>query len=313
MDIMAAGVEGKEAGGVQGAPASYTPAPAARLLGEGHHRHGDNWYLQVLDLDIAWAHGVLGVGDWTLCMLGLFYGVVVIAFSLFVLHAVLTSSKTAAVISRWFMMFLHLELALYVALVIVKLPLLCKISVHFLTFMREDCRVLRFMFAERSICRIIIGSLCCWVFSSFAYLLAWGDAGIDDPTTTEYVQEAPGYRERVAVASPVNFAPPTRAYQDRSSFDRVQPTSASFARVQPTTTSFVGEPVAMSQKYEPRWVGASSKSFGGNIGGSFQATSGRYGQTIMPRASSSIQTNASEVSQHAAERQMLIKPPIVIH
>merc|ERR1719498_1724604 len=172
-------------GGVTAAP---SPAPGVPPAAGGGHsggiaaRHKGNWFAQVVDLDLAWAHGVLGLGDWYLCMLGLLYGVVIIAFSLFVLHAVITYSRTSGVITRWFMMFLHMELILYIALVLIKMPLLCKAKHHFLTLMNEDCSVLRFMFFERAASRIIIGSLCCWVFSSFAYLLAWGDAGVDDAT-----------------------------------------------------------------------------------------------------------------------------------
>lgn len=270
-------------------------------------RHKDNWYLQIIDLDIAWAHGVLGLGDWYLCMLGLLYGVVIIAFSLFVLHAVITYSRTAGVITRWFMMFLHMELILYIALVLIKLPLLCKAKKHFLTLMDEDCQVLRFMFFERAASRIILGSLCCWVFSSFAYLLAWGDAAVDDPTLADDLDQDLRLRawrqprpQSVAVSGP-----PGRLYP----VDEVRSgTRASFDR------GSVGEPVTVSGgAYEPRWVsGGPSKSFA-SIGGGGSFNAGRYGgsQLVMPRASSSIQSNMTDASY--PERQMLIKPPIVIH
>jgi len=284
------------------------------------HKH--NWYLQVVDLDLAWAHGVLGFNDWYLCMLGLSYGVIIIAFSLFVLHAVVTAGRTAAVISRWFMMFLHMELFLYVAVVLIKLPLLCRIKHHFLTLMNEDCTVLRFMFAERALSRIIIGSLCCWVFSSFAYLLAWGDATVDDAPLDDENQRRgvpgggpgggfPQYPLSAVAVSPqgASFAPPNQGYAEERRYP--QGTRASFDR-----QSQVGEPVSVNQ-YEPRWVGGSQRGSFADAGqgaypgrGSFAAQQGRFGgsQNVMPRASSSIQSNASQ-----AERQMLIKPPIVIH
>lgn len=289
-----------------------TPMPQMAAGADGGgitSRHDGNWYLQLLDLDIAWAHGVLGIGDWYLCMLGLLYGVTVIAFSIFVLHSVITYSRTGGAITRWFMMFLHLELILYICLALVKLPLLCKAKHHFLTLLDMDCSVLRFMYFERALLRIIIGALCCWVFSSFAYLLAWGDAAVDDPTLGDTVDS--DLRNRAWR--------PSAAGGD----GRVYPVSDGRAG---TRASFdqVGEPVSVASNYEPRWAGGqrASTSFasapsGGPMGGSFAAsgrfTSGGYApsqQYIMPRAASSIQSNTTDVS---AERQMLIKPPIVIH
>jgi hypothetical protein len=320
---------------------TYAPAAAAKkglrlLLADGADerllygavasRHKRNWYLQIIDLDLAWAHGVLGFNDWYLCIFGLTYGVIIIAFSIFVLQAVLTASRTAAVISRWFMMFLHLELILYVLLILVKLPMLCRIKHHFLTLMNEDCNVLKFMFFERAVSRIIIGSLCCWVFSSFAYLLAWGDGAIDD-ATDGLDQVFSAFQGSRRVLPEVGFSPPTRAYPQASSgVLRPQGTRASFDRV-----SMVGDAVNVGSKYEPRFVGSSGATRGSfpaqtgayPSGGSFNAQRGsfnatgvdRYGGSshIMPRASSSHQSNASGASAYTAERQMLIKPPVVIH
>lgn len=252
-------------------------------------RHDDAWFLQLLDLDYAWAHGIMGVGDFLLNILGLLYGIAIILVCSFMLHAVLTSSRTTAVVSRWFMMFLHLELALYVVLVVVKMPMLCKIKNHFLVLLDENCSVLRFMFFERAVVRIVVGSLFCWIFSSFAYLLAWGDAAVDDAghVQDDFDQDRP-YRPS-----------PSQRYNAA-----LTPTPGTFDRV-----SAVGEPVAVQSpnNYEPRWLNSTGK-FGGSS--SFAAQSGRYGgsQYVMPRASSSMQSNVSQ-----AERQMLIKPPIVIH
>lgn len=287
---------GPKGGTVQGGPVNgqrllleIAEAGIARFLSAEPHRHGDQWFLQILDLDYAWAHGVMGMGDFLLNILGLLYGIAILLVCSFMLHAVLTSSRTTAVVSRWFMMFLHLELALYVVLVVVKMPMLCKIKDHFLTLMDENCSVLRFMFFERAMVRIIAGSLACWVFSSFAYLLAWGDSVVDD---VRYVPDEFDQDNRPYRGSP---ASPSQRYAVGSSpavFDRV---------------SAVGEPVAVQGGYEPRWLNSSPKLPGGS---SFAAQAGQYGgsQYVMPRASSSMQSTQSQ-----AERQMLIKPPIVIH
>lgn len=300
-------------GGVGG----VTAAPAVIPGGDGGgitSRHKSNWYLQILDLDIAWAHGVLGLGDWYLCMLGLLYGILIIGFSIFVFHGVITYSRTAGVVTRWFMMFLHFELILYVALVLVKVPLLCKAKRHFLTLMNEDCSVLRFMFAERAMSRIILGALCCWVFSSFAYLLAWGDAAVDDPTLADGDLDQDRQRGRGGSHLATRPELGNRVYPleevrtgTRGSFDRV---------------SHVGDPVAVSgspyTNYAgaARYAGAASHVLPPVSGAGSFASAGRYAgaqqqQYIMPRASSSIQSNYTDVSQQ--ERQMLIKPPIVIH
>jgi hypothetical protein len=216
------------------------------------------------------------------------------------------------------MIFLHLELILYVALVIIKLPSLCshKMS-NFLNLMQEDCSVLRCMYAERAISRIIIGSLCCWVFSSFAYLLAWGDPAVDDPqiemqsNASNQDMRLQAFREgRVPTAGAVvasSASPALSNYPPRG--------LASF-KEDPYAPRYVGDAVSVSSKYEPQYAGT-SKSFHGagssfHGGGSFVGTSGRYpaSQYVMPRASSSMQSQQSEAT---AERQMLIKPPIVIH
>jgi len=276
-----------EAGrGLQAPGAPYNQEPQEPT------RHDDAWFLQLLDLDYAWAHGIMGMGDFLLNILGLLYGIAIILVCSFMLHAVLTSSRTTAVVSRWFMMFLHLELALYVVLVVVKMPMLCKIKDHFLVLLDENCSVLRFMFFERAMVRVVIGSLFCWIFSSFAYLLAWGDAAVDDAghVPDDFDQERP-YRPS-----------PSQRYATALS-----PSPQTFDRV-----SAVGEPVAVQSPsaYEPRWLNSTGK-FGGSS--SFAAQSQRYGgsQYVMPRASSSMQSNATTASQQ--ERQMLIKPPIVIH
>jgi len=283
-------------------------------------RHGDNWYLQIVDLDMAWAHGCLGIGDFMLCMFGLVYGIVVMSFSAFVLHAALTSPRSAAVICRWFMMFLHIELILYIALVIVKLPLLCDIKNKSLPLLGEDCHVLRFMFFERAVSRTIIGSLCCWLFSSFSYYLAWGDPVIEDAALPDGVSVL-----NPPVASDMDQQQRLQAFREGRIPTSVSPTTRVFpteyAVERGSFRTHVGDPVSVSSKYEPRFVDATRSSFhgGGNInghGGSFVATSGRYAggsSYIMPRASSSIQSQQSEMSNGFAERQMLIKPPIIIH
>merc|ERR1712167_235319 len=70
---------------------------------------------------------------------------------------------------------------MYAALGVLKMVVLCDLKVRFLTLLNESCGVLQFMFAERVLSRLVLGSLCCWIFSSYAYFLAWGDAIIDDP------------------------------------------------------------------------------------------------------------------------------------
>lgn len=293
-------------------------------------------YKQILDLDYGLAHGILGLNDGYLCTLGFIYGITIFGFSSFVLYTVLAVTRTAAVISRWFMMFLHLELIIYVITVLIKLPLLCQMKQHYLTLMDMDCSVLWYMFFERAAFRIILMSLCCWVFSSFAYLLAWGDAGIHDASLGDDIDQdlrrrgGYGFPQAPLTAvsvspqgfPPQGFSPPTQGYPShtRASFDQV---------------SLAGEPVSVGgSRYEPRWVNPSHQGGGGyqgsipggasfqsqgRGGGSFQQlqgfqqSQGRYAgsQHIMPRASSSHQSNATDVSH--AERQMLIKPPIVIH
>lgn len=288
-------------------------AQERRLQGSVATRHGENWFWQVVDLDIAWAHGALGMGDWCLCIFGLLYGIVIIASSVFVLHAVLTAPRSASAISRWFMIFMHFELGLYAALVVIKLPLLCHMKHHFLNLMEEDCTVLRYMFFERAANRLIIGSLCCWMFSSFAYLLAWGDPVIDDPSVLDQGLQVQGPLQGVIQeARPQSFR---------------QIASTAFPQ---DKYALVGEPVAASFKVEPRGVAGSfhagvAGSFRGGVASSFHGGSSFYdGGSFprqdhfersqgFPRASSSMVIQQGDASRRFGDRQPLIKPPIVIH
>lgn len=198
--------------------------------------------MQVLDMDIAWAHGTLGLRDWWLCLGGMFYGILIIVFSLFVMHAVLSvrhsTAQSTASLARWFMLFLHFELVAYVALVLLKFLLLCQLKKNFFKLMDEDCSVLRFHFAERSICRFILGSWCCWVFSSFAYFLAWGDGVVDDAT----LPDGPLPMGRTPLPSEMQM--PHRGFQHVNGYAPV-PTSAPQASVQ--TQSYAPVPSSSPQ------------------------------------------------------------------
>jgi hypothetical protein len=218
-----------------------------RRLEEEASRHQDNWYLQLLDMDLAWAHGLIGVSDWWLCTCGVIYGIVIIVFSLFILHAVLAlndaTAQSTAILSRWYMMFLHLELILYVVLVFLKMLLLCRIKNHYLKLMDEDCSILRYTFAERSCFRMIFGSWCCWIFSSFAYYLAWGDAIIDDPQLPNLPSAAPPPLSKMNESE---MQPPVKHQADRySHIPQVQMPIRSSLEHRP----FVGQPVSTSYKY----------------------------------------------------------------
>lgn len=289
-------------------PPAPAPAPKHERLLRAASRHDGRWFWQVVDLDLAWAHGALGLGDWCLCLFGLLYGIAIIASSVFVLHAVLTAPRAASTISRWYMMFLHGELGLYGALVIVKLPLLCHMKDHFLKLMDEDCTVLRYMFFERAVTRLIIGSLCCWLFSSFAYLLAWGDPVVDDESIADQ-----GFRVQGAVQRAGPVVSPS-----------FQPVSTSPNVLQADKYALVGDPVSASFRVQPRSVAG---SFHG--GSSFYDGGSSFPRSSFPRASSSlVQGSSFAATGHAqgieafprasssmiqGDRHILIKLLFVIH
>jgi len=131
----------------------------------------DSWMLEMQDLNFAWAHRLLGLGEHFCLWLGLLYGVLVVVVSLVVLHQVCHHGTQVASLSQYFVAVLHVELILYVGISLAKLPRLCTMQEQYWAHLHMDCGVLKFMFLEKMVLCLAGGSLCTWIFASFAFFV----------------------------------------------------------------------------------------------------------------------------------------------
>eukprot|EP00913_Durusdinium_trenchii_P026443 g24809.t1 len=98
---------------------------------------------------------------------GLIYGVVIILVCAYTFHQINSvriggECLNLPTASRWFVAFMNLELLLYLGLVLVKLPLICRMQAEFMPNLTMECEVQRFMYLQRVVCSIIAASLCIW-------------------------------------------------------------------------------------------------------------------------------------------------------
>jgi len=203
----------------------------------------NHWFLQLVDLDVAWGHELLGFEDYSLFIGGLVYGIVIILLCAFMLHTVLTTTAhTMQFVSRWwFVAFLHFEIILYCGLAFAKYPKLCEVREEFMPLLSTDCDVLRFTFLERAGVRGLLGSVCCWIFSSFVYLLGQNDPVIDDPKSPEGTvdyNDTPAQPQHKTLRSlqgskPFFSSPPPYAPLSNSSFHH----SPNYTRYMPSSSS----------------------------------------------------------------------------
>eukprot|EP00747_Dinoflagellata_sp_TGD_P087134 gnl/TRDRNA2_/TRDRNA2_163540_c1_seq1.p1 gnl/TRDRNA2_/TRDRNA2_163540_c1~~gnl/TRDRNA2_/TRDRNA2_163540_c1_seq1.p1 ORF type:complete len:343 (-),score=28.44 gnl/TRDRNA2_/TRDRNA2_163540_c1_seq1:282-1310(-) len=274
-------------------------APPSEMIGGeggGGKYIAEGWMLQILDLDIAWAHELIGFQDYGCLICGLIYGIFVICFTVFTLHSVFhvayvrqrhVPTLMHMDVGRWFVAFLHLEMILYIALVLCKLPVLCRLQQVYLPSLDSSCEALRFTYLERALVRIVGGSLVTWTFSSYAYLASSGDQSVDI---------WPGETERAfsnIVQAPQFF---TQGHEPQ---------------IRTVTQAHVGLPTRVSM----------SSSMGHSVASASPMVSYAHpahsvgGHHYLPRASSSMAASSVSNSSHyqAAETQALIKPPVGIH
>jgi len=150
-----------------------------------------HWFLQLVDLDIGWGHDLLGFDDFTCLMGGLIYGVLVVTLSGLMfnsLHSSTGGQVSLAMVSRWFVAWLNLEIALFIGLVFCKLPKLCVFQQEYLPALAMDCELLRYLYLQRVVVFLSTAGLVTWVFSSMAYLLSFGNTVIDHPQFRESME-----------------------------------------------------------------------------------------------------------------------------
>lgn len=137
-----------------------------------------HWLQEFVDLDMSWGHRLLGFDDKTCLVSGLLYGLLVVATTVFTLNLLFLSGpgrqgwggQMSLFTLRWYVVFMHVQMVLYIGVTIAKFPKLCKLREEYFVALESNCDVLRFIFAERFVYGLICGSLCIWIFGSFAYL-----------------------------------------------------------------------------------------------------------------------------------------------
>jgi hypothetical protein len=149
----------------------------------------------MLDFDVGWGHRLLGFSDHVNLVSGLVYGIVIIVTCAMLLFAILMStaeSETGSSLphtSRWFVFFLNLQVLFYILLVMCKLPRLCYIKDHYYPSLDLDCGFLRYLLLEHAVFIISFASFCIWIFSSYAYVLTFGDSsGADKPNFSQQLE-----------------------------------------------------------------------------------------------------------------------------
>jgi len=157
----------------------------------------DHWLIQFIDLDLSWGHRLVGFDDFKCLLAGLFYGMIIIIVTVFTLSSICRRDANKPWVSRWFVVFAHLELIAYVAVNMAKYPQLCKLRREYYPSLEATCDVLRFAFVERAAFGLVLGSMVLWIVGSFAYLTA---RGID--------AEALNYDSDEEVGPPTYVLPP---------------------------------------------------------------------------------------------------------
>jgi len=307
----AAAGEGKK--GATGEHAGEDVALERRLT----QNEGVGWLIQIMDLDIGWGHGLMGFDDYTNMLAGLLYGIVVIVTCAYMLHSIQTGGGSLGLptITRWFVAFMNLELMLYIGVVLVKLPLLCKMQVEYMPNLNMECPVQRFMYLQRTLFLIVIASLCIWVFSSYSFTLTFGVHGptsMDRPEFQDHIdirdshitgKPPPGYGGPPGGA-PGSMPPPSLGgypqHQTRHSL-------AAGGR------SLVGGAVQASSFQSVRSQALTPPRGSQGLGPAPSTGPPRTSYNIgsMARAGSSMISSASERSHQ--ETHPLIKPPLHVY
>jgi len=311
-----------QGGAAQGAAAGgYSGGAAGGAAGganpnDKYAGHSHQWLMQLMDLDIGFGHELMGNDDWHCIVFGLLYGIVVVVTTGYMFQQVSSGGTDLPKTSRWFVAFMNFEIVLYIGLVLVKLPKLCKIQNKHLSRLEMDCDLLRFLFLERAFILCLLGGAGCWIFSSLAYFLAFGFQAIDRPEFAEHLDihdsahegqggTMPGMQRYVGqVDRFMHRLPPGQVQSQQSRGSLQQPPSQSFR--QP-----VGGPVGGSvYPSGGSRAGTASRMMGSQMGGGQMGSAYAPQSYHIPRATSSMVTTATAHSQ--AETQPFIKGPVAM-
>eukprot|EP00747_Dinoflagellata_sp_TGD_P052315 gnl/TRDRNA2_/TRDRNA2_147828_c0_seq4.p1 gnl/TRDRNA2_/TRDRNA2_147828_c0~~gnl/TRDRNA2_/TRDRNA2_147828_c0_seq4.p1 ORF type:complete len:347 (-),score=36.53 gnl/TRDRNA2_/TRDRNA2_147828_c0_seq4:100-1140(-) len=282
--------------------------------GENEHTSGraygttsrkEGWLLQILDLDIAWAHNLLGFDDFSCIVGGMIYGIIIVCFCIFTLNTVL-GPFTNVTVARWYAAFMHLEILIHIALMFCKFPVLCHLREMYLPLMDVNCSLLRFTFVERAVTLLLVASLLCWIVSSFVHLVSLGDPVVDNSTGAKGIWRSSGG------GSSVGFWP----WSPRSSSHALRHSYNFPYDFQPVRTSFsgVGDAVAVRSAHSNTAIAMMSDD--SNRYSSSGASSVSWAPTESNSAGlpSSQSMQVRPIVRHPTQaNQSFIRPPVAVH
>lgn len=260
-----------------------------------------SWVLQLADMDLSWGHGLLGLDDKTNVLAGLIYGLIVLIACGLMFYKLQNPGSSLGMASRWYVAILNLEILIYIGLTMVKLPKLCKIQESYFSKLPLDCNFLRYLYLQRALVFIVAAALATWVFSSFSYLLSFGNQVLDHPAFADELD--------LFDAAPTVVAKPVSGYQqDRFSSFRTTG-SQSFARAgAPATGSFQGGSVLPA---------SSVRAGGGSVRPGTSMRPASFAPSPMgPTTSYNIGSAArgsSAGSSPNSELHSLIRPPVAVY
>lgn len=136
----------------------------AVLLGE--HGLRPHWFVQLLDLDLSWGHGLLGFDDFSCLISGLLYGIVIFVASAIALHDMMDVSHGPGRPALWFVVFGHGQLLLIGCTILVKFPVLCKHREKNYPDLEPHCDVMRFTFLWRQVVFFMLAAFALWIITS---------------------------------------------------------------------------------------------------------------------------------------------------
>jgi hypothetical protein len=258
---------------------------AARDAPTSHHA---SWLLQLVDLDIGWGHELLGFDDYNCLLSGLLYGIIVVCLCAYMFNAVMTGGPTLPTTSRWFVAFMNLEIVLFVALALAKLPKACRIQEEFLPKLEMECSLFRFLYVQRVAVMALVAGFGCWVFSSLAYFLSFGFQAIDRPEYAQHLEMHEAHAQAAQHGVDPSFAPVPAHHL----------AAASMAGTSKMLASFDRRPVGEAIHVGPNSMGTGSRP------------PMRTSYNI-PRASTS-QASTTTSDSRTLEYHPLIKQPVAL-
>jgi hypothetical protein len=134
------------------------------------------WFLKLMALDFGWSHRLLDFNNVTNFQAGLFFGIITIVVCSVTLAAILQKWPNLPKVLRYCVVFMHLQIVLFVLVALLKLQKMCTIQAEYHPSFGPDseCYTFKIMWFQRVLIVLAVGTMGTWIFSSFAFVLTFG-------------------------------------------------------------------------------------------------------------------------------------------